>query len=333
MPVPPQTTHGGLIGPFEVTNDLGGRIPRRKYSYWPDSRVLLDGSMLVFCGNQDGQAQFFTMRPDGTVSILGSLQSYYKGETEGWYFGADGKLYLIPSGSSTLHRIDPFSGDDEVVFHISKDYPNCDIWQAHSSDDGTVHCATVRRILPDQSTQPIATVLAVGQRLRYIPAAGKLDESHLTSDGKWLIIEEDDTNRVINIATGDEKRIIDPDGALSHIDCGPGYMVGEDNINGKCWKWDLNAWTKTALFDTWGMGHVSVRNGRCLRSSDVALEWVDLNGGGLTKILDHLMVTGPGDAYDYQVKASLDVTGTVAVYMTNHGNPNGPQSVMVVGFS
>jgi hypothetical protein len=192
-----------------------------------------------------------------------------------------------------------------------------------------VHCATVRRLVSDGAYPHIATVLVQGNQRMYVPAIGVQDESHITSDGAWLIVEEDDANRVIDVRSGAERRIVDPDGALSHIDCGPGFMVGEDNINGKCWKWELNRWEKTALFDTWGMGHVSVRAGRCLLSGSQMLSWVDLNGGGLTPIREHKMRSD--GSYDTQVKANLDPTGTVATYMTNSGGDR--QDVVCLRFS
>jgi hypothetical protein len=253
----------------------------------------------------------------------------YAAEGEGWYFNHLGEVYLIDG--PRLRRVNPFNGEDTVIFDISDKYPNHNLWQAHSSDNGLVHCATVRENSNDFNPH-IATAIAVGSAWFEVPVRGKQDEAHITTDGTYCVIEEDNNNRLISVKTGSEQMIMDDEGALSHIDCGPSYMIGEDNIHGRAWRIDLPVLQRTELEQTWGMGHVAVRHPKCLLSNAASLMWMDVNGGGLTHILDHGMVvpSSVDDPYDYQVKANLDATGTIALFMTNNGKSNAPQVVKLV---
>lgn len=304
-------------------------VPAREYSYWPHACVIGD-AVYAFCCSRDNHPPFFRIAGDGTITRMGPLIGY-EAEGEGWYWNAYGQVYVIVGPQ--LHRLNPLNGDDEVIFDISDLYPNHVLWQAHSSDDDSVHCATVLQRVESGAYPKVATVIAHGSRTRYIAANGALDETHLTTDGQLVIVEQNNDNLIFDANTGQLVQLIkDADGALSHIDCGPTYMVGEDNINGRAWKIELPNLQRTELEQTWGMGHVSVQNGRCLLSNAGSLMWMDLNGGGLTHILDHGMVTMGGDPYDYQVKANLDRTATVCLYMTNHGG--GPfQNVMLANLA
>lgn len=313
-PIPPSTSHLRFTQ-VQLTNANDSITPAREYSYWPHA-CLVGNDVFVFICSSQGHPPFFRVDADGTITRLGPMIPYAS-EGEGWYWSRDGWVYLIDG--PRLRRVSPFNGQDQVILDISGQYPNHNLWQAHSSDDGTVHCATVRQNSNDFNPH-VKTVIAHRNGIDYVPVFGQQDESHITADGRYCIIEEDNNNRIVDVSTGREQLILDADGALSHIDCGPSYMVGEDNINGRAWRIDLPTLQRTELEQTWGMGHVSVQAGRCLLSNAGSLLWMDVNGGGLAHVLDHGMVPLPGqDAYDFQVKANLDATATVAVYMTNHG--------------
>jgi hypothetical protein len=326
LPPPPQPglrTWSALVLPTTEP------IPAREYSYWSHVVVMGDAVYAMTCSSSN-HPTFWRIDANGSITNMGPMIKY-RGEGEGWYFDHNGEVYLIDG--PRLRRVNPFDDQDTVVFDISDRYPNHNLWQAHSSDDGRVHCATVRQNSNDFNPH-IATVFVVDGEKHYVEARGKQDEAHITSNGSHGVIEEDNNNRIITIGTWGEVIINDADGALSHVDCGPSYMVGEDNINGRAWKIDLPSLQRTELEQTWGMGHVSVQNGRCLLSNTGSLMWMDLNGGGLTHILDHGMrvPAGVDDPYDYQVKANMDATGTVALYMTNHGGKPS-QDVVVVNLA
>lgn len=300
---------------IKVTNELDGDLLNRGYSYWPSSWVS-GASVYAFVGHADGQPRFYLIDvPTGTVTRLGPLLGY-DGTGEGWYFDSDGYVYLCDG--PRLRRVNPFVGDDRVVFDISSEHPNCRLWQAHSSDDGQTHCATVQQIVSDGPYPNLGTVVFRKGRQEYYPAQGTLDESAITSDGAYLVIKEGNDNRVITLGSRETRWLRDADGAVGHSDCGPSLMVGEDDQHGECVLWDLRKPLvpehRRRLFSTWNMGHVSVRGGKCLLSNDDHLSLVHLDGGGVTPLLEHGM---KGSGYDFQVQGTLDPTGRVATYVSN----------------
>lgn len=321
--VPPQAPPPAVGVPsglrvIRVTDQSDGDVVPRMYSYWPNAWIGDTGSVYVFAGHVDGTSRFFRVElATGQVHRFGPLV-HYTGTTEGWYWDLEGYVYLIDG--SALRRVNPFTGDDRVVVDISDSQPGCVLWQAHSSDDGLTHCATVKRVVNDGPYPAIGTIAVRRGRQAFYPAQGDLDESQITPDGQFLVIKESENNRIINIDTRDTRMIYDQDGAVGHSDCGPAMLVGEDNIHGACVRWDLLGplvpERRKELFRTWGMGHISIRGGRCLLSNETSISLVDVDGAGVTPLIDHGMT---GSGYDYQVKANLDPTGRVACYMSNQG--------------
>jgi hypothetical protein len=296
---------------IRVTSKQDGGFLNRMYPYWSNAYIH-GGDVIVFVGHVDGRPRFFQIdRDTKEVTTLGPLLSY-GGTGEGWYFSADGWVYLCVGAQ--LRRCHPFTGADELVF----DYGNGSyrLWQAHSSDSGDVHSATVQKITSDGPYQNIGTVVSRPGRLTFFPALGVLDESQVDASGEFLIVKEDDDNRIITLATGEERRIADADGALGHSDVGPGYVVGEDDQIGACVRLDLRSFERRPLFSTWNLGHVSVKGGRCLLSDAQNLSLVALDGSGVTPLVAHGMT---GADYDHQVMAALDPTGQVAVFVSNMG--------------
>lgn len=297
---------------IKLTGAEHGTIANRGYSYWPASYID-GGSAYSFCGTTDGQPLLFlTYLPSGSTNESGWLQGFPRGTTEGWYWTRDGYICYV-SGAALMRR--SLYGDTAMLGNL--DMPGCDLWQCHSSDDGTVHCGTVRRIVDSGAYPKIGTIIFTSGGQRFVEAKKDLDESHVTGDGTRVIIEEGGDNRIVDVATGMERWIRDADGALSHIDTGPSYMVGEDDQHGKCVRWDFRPIDPTqwrALFDTWGMGHVSVQAGKCLLSDATKLAWVDLMNGGVTPIVEHGS-EGDQKDYDYQVRANLDATARVATFV------------------
>jgi len=316
----PITAAPGIPGrPIQVTSATDGDLVPRMYSYWPNAWIDGD-SVVVFVGHADGRPRFFRVHArTGTVERLGPCLSY-TGTAEGWYWDAEGWIYLCDG--PRLRRVNPFDGQDRIVFDISDTQPGCVLWQAHSSDDGQVHSATVQRVVENGTWPKIGTVVCRNGRQEFLPARGVLDESQVTPDGAFLVIKEDDDNRIITLATGEERMLRDADGAVGHSDCGPGIVVGEANLPepGACVLWDLrqplSLDRRATLFTTWNMGYVSLRGGRCLHSDATHLSLVDLGNGQRTPVIAHGCASTD---YDSRVKANLDPTGRVACYMTNAG--------------
>lgn len=315
-PVP----HPSVAGVVRVTNAGDGEMVPRQYSYWPNAWVNdIANAVYVFAGHADGRPRGYQIDLETHEVWPFDMRVRYAGTTEGWYWDAEGWLYIIDG--PRLRRVNPFTGVDRIVFDISDTNPGCDLWQAHSSDDGLTHSATVRRVVSDGAYRKIGTVVSHhgGQGRDFFAATGDLDESQLISDGTFLVVQEDNQNRIIELATGTSIVLRQDEGAVGHADCGPGYIVGEDDHHGACVRWDLQVplppENRRELFRTWAMGHVSVRAGRCLLSNQTHLSLVDLDGSGLTTLIEHGMVSD--GTYDTQVKANLDPTGRVACYMSN----------------
>ena len=298
------------MNPINITHGHDGEFLNRQYSYW-SSACYIGTAWYVFVGHADGRPRFF--RVEGQrVDALGPLMSYV-GTGEGWSWDATGQILLCRGPER--RRVSPLTGEDHLVFSIADDFPGCDLWQAHASDDGRVHSATVRRVMDVGPYAPLGTVVwQEGIGLFYLLAVQPLDESQVSRDGRFLIIKEGDDNRIITLATGEERWVRNADGALGHSDCGPDYIVGEDDQQGACVRVDLTTLARTPLFPTWNMGHVSVRGGRCLQSDATYLSLVDMTSGERTIVYEHGMT---GSGYDYQVHASLDPSGRAACFMSN----------------
>lgn len=286
----------------------------------------------VFAGHIDNQARFFKVDlSTDAVTPLGTLGLPYGGETEGWYFDENGKLYVLDG--PRLRRIDPFIGNmavvDEIIIDISESMPGHDLWQPHSSDDGRAHSATVRQITSDGSKYPYVGTVAVkdGQRM-FWRAVGTIDESQVARD--YIVIKEkidgSEDNRIIEFASPtNERRITDAGGAIGHSDCWNAAIIGEANLPepGRCVKVFLPTLERVDLFETWNMGYVSYRAGICLHSGPRHLSLVAQDGSGLNPIIEHgNNEVGPDGKvhYDNRVKANLDPSARVAVLMSNmHG--------------
>jgi hypothetical protein len=292
-----------------VSDASDGPLVDRFYSYWPNAWVHpQSGDIWVFAGHQDGRPRFFRVDPFTDAVERMNWFLPYRGTTEGWYWAPTGELYLLDG--PRLRRVDIFTGRDQVVFDISDTHPGCDLWQAHSSDDGETHSATVREIVEYGPYPYIGTVVFRRGQQAFFDAHGRLDESQITPDGAFLIIKEDDDNRVITLDTRETRLLRDADGAVGHSDTGPGIVVGEDNHRGALVWWDLRLplvpERKRVLLETWNLGHVSHGAGRWLRSSEGRLSLVALDGSGETPLLEH----GGGIA-------NLSPCGKVATYMVN----------------
>lgn len=321
-PVDPGEPIVGPVSPepgriYQVTRQDSGGFRNRIYSYW--SNAFIDdrhNNAFVFAGHNDGGPRFYRVGlSNGNVTPLGPVLPY-GGETEGWSWDKRGRITLIQG--PRLIRVNPFDLNDvEVLFDISGIRPGCDLWQPHSSEDGRVHSATVRRIVSDGKYPYVATVFAIDGQLQVVDAIGDLDESHVDAAGEFGIMEESHDNRIRTLRTGEERWIRDAEGALSHIDCGHGVMVGEDNQAGGCFEINLHDFSRRLLFPTWNVGHISVRGGTILNSNEHTIQRVRKFGeGGSTT--EHVASHGMrGSGYDFQVGGNLDPTGRLVMYLSN----------------
>src|SRR5690606_1262810 len=108
------------------------------------------------------------------------------------------------------------------------------LWQLHSSADDRVHSATVR----NSSSYSMLGCMAFEEdsgKFHYFPRKGSFDECQIDKSGRWLLIKENvdgrdgEDHRIIDLKTGDERILLDRDGAAGHSDLGYGYMIAADN--------------------------------------------------------------------------------------------------------
>lgn len=317
-PSPPLTP--GLVHPpvlIRVTNEGDGNLINRGYAYYSQAWIGGSGTIYTFVGVRGSLPQFFAISPQGEVQRMGALVPY-PGEAEGWHWDREGWIYLTEG--ARLLRYNPFTRAEVVVLDITQSSPHHDLWQAHSSDDGRTHSATVRQMVSEGAYPHVGTIVSRNGIVRYFEAEGGLDESILSADGRFLIIQENNNDRVVDLDTGEVRRLRDEDGALAHIDTGPGYMVGESDKPdpGCCAYYDLllplELAARRVLFTTLNMGHVSVKGGRCLNADAWSLYDVNMVTREKTWLIDHGM---HGSGYDYQCMANLDPTGRVVTYLSN----------------
>jgi hypothetical protein len=265
---------GGATGPFRFPapyNTDGVRLTNAGtcasaqdcvwyvgYSYWRNmNNHTGSADMYIFLGTDPGHGGAGPVlirynKVTNAVQQLGPLfaaSSPYRASTgEGWYFSATlpTRLYTHLVGSPLLRRYDVVTRQFESGAAL--DLSRCprprtcpaaavSITQPHSSDDDSVHSATVQ----DSSFRRIGCVVSrgggSGRFSFYPPPAGfSLDECHVDKSGKWLMILETRAsgsrrNRVVDLAKNRIVSIEDVDGALGHLDMGFGYAVGADTFN------------------------------------------------------------------------------------------------------
>lgn len=296
-----------------------GPFHPRMYSYYANGWVDAEGTTYIFASRVYQQPVFFRVDVSGRSVELGNMGVPYAGETEFWGWDRSGWINVVVSGRYLRHN--PFTHAEEVLIDPAGLGP-FNVHQAHSSRDGRTHCGT---LLDRQTWQPVGTVVVTPEAVRMWTAQQELDESDIDESGRFVVVKEGKDNRVIALDTDHEYLITDQQGAVGHSGMGDGFMVGEENQTGQCVVWDLRRGTRTDLFATWNMGHLSVRGDRVLVSHaqqrEIAL--VDRQTGEYRVIVPagHVSLAGwdPAD-YDSQVRANLSPCGRRAVWLSDHGH-------------
>lgn len=308
---------------IQITQEPG--ILNRGYSYYSQVWLSDRGVAHCFVGVADERPKFFSVdltKDPPTIFPHGPLLDYL-GTGEGWYYAADGRIYLL--NGPRLRRVQPFTGEDQIVFDIGTDprFAQCDLWQSHSSDDGQTHSATVRRITDSGPYLKLGTIFYRRGAFHLWPPQGELDESQIDATGDFAVIKETRneqlTNRIFDFERGVETLITKADGSIGHSDCGAGFLVGEDSQNGACVRLDMRTLERRPLFRSWNVGHLSVRGNRVLVSDATDLRLLDLGGNPLAGPVPHGMT---GEGYDHQVFANLDPSGRVAAFVSNRTGRN-----------
>lgn len=336
------------------------------YSYWRNSNYHVnDSEMLILAGldksqGGDGPSLISYNKQTDAVTNLGPLfddnSPFSWGNTEGWYFSASQATKLYVSDSTTLYRYDVYNRNFDVVFDIRAQMGSQYVlWQHHSSDDDRVHSATVR----DSNSYEMLGCLAWEEdsaTLNYFPKVGDYDECQVDRSGDWLLIKENvdgrngEDNRIIDLRSGNERILLDEDGAAGHSDLGHGYMIAADNYANdadtqKLWRFDSAQLTGQVVYSnrdwsTSAPSHVSHTNsvagvdpasqfacGSSLNSGNGphANEIIcfSLDGSRDTTVVAPVMTdinSTPGGSYMNSPKGNLDVTGQYFIWSSNAGS-------------
>ena len=305
----PYSTQG-----IRLTNasDCGGNdcVLSVGYSYWRNiNNHSGSDTMLIFLGldrrkGGSGPTLFSYNKNTGETQNRGPLfdgnSPYGSATGEGWYFSAMQPHTLYVSASTTrLERYDVVTHALSTVFDIGSRTDlfgaNRYIWQVHSSSDDRVHSATVK----DASSYADLGCMAYREDTKqffFYPQKGiNYDECQIDKSGRWLVIKEktgadsrsEVDNRIIDLQTGNERLLLDRNGAGGHSDMGAGYMVASDNMNAqpgavRVWRFDMDVTGgqpvasvagqgtlayQTTSWDT-DIGHVSHANSRINVSAD-----------------------------------------------------------------
>lgn len=337
------------------------------YSYWRNmnNHVGME-SMLIFLGldrsrGGQGPSLFELNKSSGEVRDLGALfpsnSPFSWASGEGWYFSATMPTKLYINDGPRIVRFDVITEQMQTVADISDELgQGYYVSQMHSSDDDRVHSATVR----DYQQYKMQGCMAYEedtQRYHYYPIARDFDECQIDRSGKWLLIKANldgnygEDNLIINLQTGQERVLLDQDGAAGHSDLGHGYMIAADNWANEAnsWKlWDFNQTTlqgqRVYHNSDWTVSapnHVSHTNSRpgvapqdqyacgssvSGRVSSHANEIICFNLDGsesalvVAPVMTDLNAAGGGDSYAKAPKGNLDVTGRYFLWTSNIGS-------------
>jgi hypothetical protein len=360
-----------------VADDCGGHdcVKPVGYSYWSNiNNHVGRNAMLIFLGldrrrGGPGPSLFSVNKQTGETRNLGPLfpasSPFSWSSGEGWYFSHTRPHTLYMHSGPNLLRYDVQTRIYETVFDVTEAFgADRYIWQAHSSADDRVHSATLR----DSRTYASLGCLAYRENLRqwfFAARLGDFDECQVDKSGRWLVIKENvdgrngEDNRVIDLETGEERVLLDENGAGGHSDLGFGYMVAIDNFSPKpgavrTWRFDMDLGggqpaaavsgqgTIAYHHSAWGSGGGHIAHGNALAGvdperqiacgsyasrSDVPRQHeivcYRLDGTLDTLIVAPTMINldaaGGGTDYNKLPKGNLDVTGQYFIWTANTG--------------
>lgn len=336
------------------------------YSYWRNmnNHVGME-SMLIFLGLDQtrggkGPSLFEYNKASGELQDLGPLfpsrhhLSWATGE--GWYFSATMPTKLYINDGPRIVRFDVITEQMQTVVDITDQVGSgVLLTQMHSSDNDRVHSATVK----DSRTYRVMGCMAYEEDRRkyhFYPVTQEFDECQVDRSGEWLVVKanidgrDGEDNLIVNLRTGDQRLLLDKDGAAGHSDMGHGYMIAADNFakDANTWKlWDFNeknlkgkrvyynkdwnvfapahvshtnAKAGLAPEQQYGCGS-SVNRGKGVHANEVVCFRLDGSSESVVvaPMMTDLDASGGGDEYARYAKGNLDVTGRYFLWTTNMG--------------
>lgn len=243
-----------------------------------------------------------------------SLGIHHTGE--GIYFSVNRHDILYVPLDNSLIAVNVFTGDRTIIWE--SEYK---LWQMHSNYNENIHSATLK----DNNYRIIGWAVFNGHTLWKFPLNGTPDECQIDKSGEWLLIKENNYNRIIHVASGEEKRIENLEGAVGHSDNGFGCTLGENDYSslaGALDMIDFASLRKMNMYSTgiWNMGYCSFTNAKpgpiaeqfCLITTPDQLIKVSLNGSGAGVVVCPNLTQS--QSYEHRPKANLCPLGEYAVW-------------------
>jgi hypothetical protein len=348
-------------------SDCGGAdcVSYVGYSYYRNSNAH-EGSneMLIFLGLKinyggSGPTLFKYNKTTDAITKVGPLfppgnkfNNYYGG---GWYFSGSKPTKLYIDDGPRMLRYDVLTQQFETVYDITQQFgPNRNIWQMHSSNDDTVHSATLQ-VTNTGEYLGCLIYFETTKQFRFYQKVGHFDECNLDRSGRWVINLEEITTpgdlamRIFDNQTGNETRINGPAGTLGHLDMGYGYAIGADGYNLMpnatiLWNFEPSVVQGPVLhynynWNVVAANHPSHTNARpnvplsqqfaCGSNVDtnyavqneITCFRIDASHDALVvaPVMTDLNAPGGGGSYDKYPKGNLDITGRYFIWTTNLG--------------
>lgn len=309
--IPPSPTLPILGAPIQIAsnvNPIG-------MSYWRNINQHKGQSILKAFLSINDELTIFTI-DKGSLKILEERKIDWHHTGEGCYFSAhDPSILYIPVNNRLL----AFNIDNTELRTVWEGSSN--LWQCHSSYDEDVHSATLK----DSNWEVIGWAVLDHGVKKHFPIKGEPDECQIDKSGEYLIIKEDNYNRIINVQDGTEKIIQNEEGALGHSDCGFRCALGENDYSsypGALDFIDFPTLASAMMYSTgiWNMGYFSFTNAKPTPLADqfglittpTELIKIQLNGRGEgIKICDNLT---ENQEYENRPKANLCPEGEFAIW-------------------
>lgn len=315
------------MNPLQLTN--AGNTPNgcepRNYSYWPQiNNHRGQDHFYVFVGRIGQKPLLFRVtKATNHVDVVEALP--WEGTGEGWYFSDTRPFDLYVLDGPKILRYNVVTRSIETVAILESKHGSM-LRQAHSSSNDEVHSATAS----DGNNDLGSVVFRRGQQ-RFFPAGDGYDECQVDKSGRYLIIQRTKNNYIPDLdKPGEERVILQNDGAVGHCDVGDGIVIGEDDSSDR-WQlvlWDLRTSEPRRVLlrgpALWGdgLGHVALRGNLALVSRPNELITVPLDGSQIiTHVCPSLMTPPSGvEPYDYQVKANWDALGEYCCWLANNNS-------------
>jgi hypothetical protein len=241
-----------------------------------------------------------------SLRIVGERKLGIHHTGEGCYFSAIQSDMLYFTEDNYLYRVNI---DTNVITPVMEVPATSILWQCHSSWDDKTHSGLQKDRIRDY--EPVLWVVVQGHDRYVYPIKGSPDECQIDKSGEYLVIKEDNYNRIVHIPSREERIITDEEGAVGHSDCGDGTLIGEDDWFQGLVQWDLRTFEKKNLLHTGSnMGYVSVQGSRILLTSPENLILVDEHGG--SRILCSNL--SEDQSYENRPKANLCPLGEYAIW-------------------